>query len=582
MLKQVVLSKKLTELRSKLETLTNKAADIETRRAAMAQREADLEVAVNEISETSTEEERAAVDEATTQFEADQQALNEEANQNAAAQETLTQQIADTERELEELNNKARNAQKPAASQVNNTNTQRKDEINMSKRTFFGMNREQRDAFLAREDVKGFLANVVAIAQQKRDVTGAGLTVPDVMLEVIRENITDYSKLLSKINVKSVDGHARENIVGSIPEAVWMEMIASFNEMDFALHNVEVDGYAVGGFIPVPNSLLDDSHYPSLAAEVMTMIAQAIGLALDKAIIYGTGVKMPLGIVPRLAQTAQPADYPKTARPWKDLHTSNILTIRGGTTGAYTKLDGIELYKGVAAACGAAINKYSNGEKFWVMSERTWNQFVIAAMTINAAGAIVSGANKTMPVIGGEVITLDFMPDGEFVFGYGGLYLLAERAGVILNKSEHVRFLQRQTVFTGEARYDGTPVIPEAFIAVSINAADVTTFLPFAEDKENEHADLATLEIGSVAIIPSFSPVITNYTAYVPNATATAKVNSTAKGGEKATIVQKNGTADVAQGANATLAVGDNVLTITVTNGNYSKVYTVTINRAAK
>lgn len=582
MLKQVVLTKRLQDLRTKLAALMDKATDIETRRAAMKQREAELEAAVNEITETSTEEERTAVDEATAQFEADQQALEGEATQNTTEQATLNQQIADTERELEELNSKGRAAAQPTATPAANPTNQREDGFTMKKRTFFGMNHEQRDAFLARDDVKGFLANIVSIAQQKRDVTGAGLSVPEVMLEVIRENIDDYSKLLSHVNLKPVDGSARENIVGSIPEAIWMEMIANFNEMNFALYNVEVDGFAVGGFIPVANSLLADSRYPALASEVMTMIAAAIGMALDKAIIYGTGVKMPLGIVTRLAQTTKPDNYPATARPWKDLHSSNIFTIRGGTAGAYTVLDGIQLYKGVATACGAAINRFTKGGKFWVMNERTWNTFVVAAMSINAAGAIVTGANMTMPVIGGEVILLDFMPDGEFVFGYDGLYLLAERAGMTLNKSEHVRFLQRQTVFAGEARYDGQPVIAEGFIAASINTQDVTTALSFAEDVENEKADLATLTVGSAAIIPSFSPVVTNYVAYVPNATATAKLNSTAaKAADGATVVQKNGTATVAQGGNASLAVGDNVITITVTNGTASKVYTITINRAS-
>ena len=38
-----------------------------------------------------------------------------------------------------------------------------------------------------------------------------------------------------------------------------------------------------------------------LAGEIIDALGRAIGLALDKAILYGTGTRMPLGIVTRLA-----------------------------------------------------------------------------------------------------------------------------------------------------------------------------------------------------------------------------------------------------------------------------------------
>ena len=67
-------------------------------------------------------------------------------------------------------------------------------------------------------------------------------------------------------------------------------------------------------------------------------LSQAIGYSVDKAILYGRNSastqKMPLGIVTRLAQTSEPASYPATARPWADLHTSNIISISSGVTGA--------------------------------------------------------------------------------------------------------------------------------------------------------------------------------------------------------------------------------------------------------
>ena len=53
------------------------------------------------------------------------------------------------------------------------------------------------------------------------------------------------------------------------------------------------------------NAILEDNDV-NLAQEFINSIGIAIAKALDKAIVYGKGVKMPMGIVTRLAQTEKP------------------------------------------------------------------------------------------------------------------------------------------------------------------------------------------------------------------------------------------------------------------------------------
>ena len=106
-------------------------------------------------------------------------------------------------------------------------------------------------------------------------------------------------------------------------------------------------------------------------------------------------------------------------------------------------------------------------------------------MAIDANGAIVSGVNGTMPVVGGIIEVLDFVPDNVVIGGFFDLYLLAERAAAKFATSEHVRFLQDQTVLKGTARYDGTPVIAEGFVAIGINGATPTAAMAFAPDAAN-------------------------------------------------------------------------------------------------
>lgn len=347
------------------------------------------------------------------------------------------------------------------------------------KRGFFqGINRGEVESFINREDVKDFLTRVRSMIGEKRAVTGAELTIPDVMLDLLRDNLYRYSKLITKVRVKTVGGKARQNITGAVPEGVWTEAIGKLNELALAFNQVEVDGYKVGGFIPIPNAILEDSDL-NLANEILDALGQAIGLGVDKAILYGTGTKMPLGIATRLAQTLQPTDWGANAPAWTNLSTTNLLKF--DPTGMTPE----EFFATLILNLGVAKPNYSIGGTFWAMNRKTRMTLLSKAITFNAAGAIVAGMNGTMPVEGGDIVELPFIPDNDIIGGYGELYLLAERAGAQLAASEHVRFIEDQTVFKGTARYDGMPVFGEGFIIVNIADIAPTTAVTFAPDVAN-------------------------------------------------------------------------------------------------
>lgn len=352
---------------------------------------------------------------------------------------------------------------------------------------FRKMSAQERADFISREDVKQYLADVRTSIREKRAVNNVGLTIPQVMLGLLRQNIEGYSKLYKHVTVRSVSGEGRMLVEGAIPEAVWTECCANINELTIGFNDVTLDCYKVAGYFKVCNANLEDSDI-DLAGELLDAIGQAIGLALDKAILYGKNTdansKMPTGIVSRLVQQSQPAGYPATSRAWVDLHTSNVKTIANTNTG-------IALFQQLLLAAGAAKGKYARNRKTWCMNETTRTFIAAQGMTINAEGVLVSAANGTMPVIGGAVEILDFIPDYVIIGGYFEDYLLAERKGEQFATSEHVRFLQDETVMKGTARYDGMPVIAEAFVAIGINGTTPNSTMTFAEDEANSVQSIA-------------------------------------------------------------------------------------------
>lgn len=458
-LKAIMLRKKLNDAQKALEALRAKDAEFE-------KREAELE---KSIDETTTQEERDAVDGEIEKFETEKKAHEEAKEKLEAEVRELEQSLADEEA-AQDTNTPAEN---PAQ-----VEEKREEKKIMSKRAaMFGKTQQERDMFFARDDVKAYLDEVRSAMREKRALSNVGLTIPEVFLGILRENLERYSKLYKHVNVRPLSGDGRLVIQGTVPEAVWTECCANLNELDLAFNDVEVGCNKLGGYFAICNAVLEDSNV-DLAAELMTALGQAIGLALDKAILYGTGNHMPLGIVTRLAQTSEPAGYPATARPWVDLHTSNIKTIANSVLGT-------ALYQAFMINSAAAKGKYSRGEKVWVMNELTYNWMVSQSMSIDASGAIVAGVNGRMPVVGGIIEVLDFVPNYVIVGGYFDLYLLAERSGQKFAQSEHVRFLNDQTVFKGTARYDGQAAIAEAFVAIGVNGATPDATMSFAGDTAN-------------------------------------------------------------------------------------------------
>lgn len=462
-LRQLLIGRKISEARSALEELNKEKKGLEERRAEMNRREEELTEALGEMTEETTQEEREAYDQAAKEWQDADAALEEEEGKNSEAVQGLERQIEDLETELKALNERAR---QQAAGKGEGKKDERKEEKIMNIRKFFGMSMQERDAFFAREDVKTFLGHVRTAIREKRAISGTDAIIPTVVMDLVREKVGEYSKLLKHVNLQRVSGDARIPIMGIVPDAVWTEMCANLNEIALSFGVVTMDGYKVGAYVAVCNAVLEDNDV-ELAGKVIEALGKAMGRAIDKAILYGTGTKMPTGIL--------------TALLAGEYAAANVIAITGK--------EGIELFKAIVEAVGETSNEYATGGMFFAMNEKTKTKLMTNAMNFSAAGAIVTGQGGEMPIVGGKIETLGFIPDDVIIGGYGELYAMLERAGMAFARSEHVRFIQDQTVFKGTARYDGRPVIEKGFVAIGIGgtkpAADAVTF---AEDKANAGA----------------------------------------------------------------------------------------------
>lgn len=419
-LKALITKRNLDLKRKQLEGLRAKDADFE-------KREQELETAINEAE---SEEDQNAVEDEVSKFDA-------EKADHEAEKSKLTGEIEQLEADLKET--------EESAPTVTEDNKKRSDN-KLSRDYFAGMTQEDR-VYLGRADVRAryaeslkieevrtFYENVRDAVMSKRALTETDLTIPDDVYNRVQILVGDYGVLYSEVDVVSLNGTARIVLDGANPEAIWVEMCDPVQELASSFTAVEIDGYKVGGFIPVCNAIIEDSMI-SLAMYVERKLAIAIAKSLDKAILSGTGAtgKQPMGIIPNLA-------------------TANSVTLADNVTGGIF---------GSMFSNLALIDTGENdvGEIVAVMKRSTYYNSIAPRLVIANSGGTYTLPNINAPSFAGlRTVFSQYMPDGQALVGDFKKYVLGERAGVKLATSIDVRFIEDQTVFKGTARYDGKPV----------------------------------------------------------------------------------------------------------------------------
>ena len=493
-LRVLVLNSEITALRAQLTPL-------EQTRDGFAAREEQLRQALSEITETSTHAERSALPAAVDAFENERSA-------NAAEIARIQGEIDTRSAEIARL--EAEQTPPPASNPaVSNSDTRNNDHHersfvpmnNTTERRWFGLTYAERDALIAKDTTRDFLQRFRALREQQNSATGAELGIPTEFMQILRDLTYQNSKLWPYVHSESIRGHSRQNIVGTGAEAVWTEMLANINEISLDFTQLEMDGYMLAGYMAISNAVLQDDADLQLLTSILNAMGEANARALDKAIVYGTGKKMPVGFVTRLAAETTPTWWNNDQGEFTDLHTSHILKLDIDST------SGAAFFGTLVEALGIADPKYSDGRVFWVMNRKTHIRLMAKALAFNAAAAITAGINNTFPIVGGDIVELEFMADNDIAGGFGSLMRMAEREGLSIASSDIPLFLRNMTVYRSIGRYDGKPARGEAFVMVNFHNTAPTTRISFAPDYAN--SQIGTLIVTTAAGSANGKSVVT-------------------------------------------------------------------------
>lgn len=422
MLKKLKLEKELRMQRTLLE-------GIEQQEAAFKSREQELETA---LAEAETEEDMNTVSESinTLEKEVEEAGLEDKKSTVNAEIERIETELAD----LEERAAKTKERKETAGGE-NKMPKVRNAHIRELLKT---------GEYYERADVKAFYEKV----KELRGVTGAELTIPEIVINRIMDIVGDYSTMYNLVDKTKVKGKGRILLDSDTEPATWIEQTGVIQNGDVGtIVNVEFDGYKVGKIVFVDNSLLEDSIV-NLDDYVVKKIARAIAKAIDKSVLHGTGAagKELTGIIPNLTE-----EHKVTVTADENMlkNTVKVLALID---------DGED----------------SVGEIVAVMKRSTYyDKLAPFSINVDSEGNVVGKLpNLKKPDFLGLRIEFDnFMEADQILFGDYEKYTLVEREDITIDNSIHVKFAEDQTAFRGKGRFDGKPTRKDAFVLVTLHAA---------------------------------------------------------------------------------------------------------------
>ncbi|MCC8063684.1 MAG: phage major capsid protein [Clostridiales bacterium] len=280
--------------------------------------------------------------------------------------------------------------------------------------------------------------------------------MPHTIIEDVFRNLTQEHPLLSKIKTQNVgyltkwilNAHTAQTAAwGAITGAVEKEITSSLKVVDVKQNKLSCFVILEQGMADLGPTFLD--------SYIRATMTEAMALALETAIVTGTGVSMPIGM--------------------------DRITTTGSTTEGYTQKTAVAVTDFTPASYGALLAAFAKDEdgkqrKFnkvtLICNQSDYLTKIMPATTVlNSAGAYV---NNLFP-FPTEVIISDAVAEGKAVLGLLEEYILfigqAARNNVIQYTDDY-KFLEDQRVFKVVHYADGRAYDNTSFQLLDISALD--------------------------------------------------------------------------------------------------------------
>ncbi|MGQ8823183.1 phage major capsid protein [Bacillus sp. NA_146.1] len=295
------------------------------------------------------------------------------------------------------------------------------------------------------KDEQSYYNEVIA----NKGFAGTETLVPATVFERVFEYLRVNHALLNHIQFVNTTGVTQWVVKkGYVQSAWWGKLCEEIKELlDDGFEVIATNLYKLSAYVPICNAMLDLGPI-WLDRYVREILAESMVIALEEAIVNGTGKDQPIGMMKDLKAAVTNGVYSdKTATPLTDLTPTSL----GKEVMAPLTNDG-------RRAVGNAL--------MIVNPLDYWEKIFPATTFLTQNGAYVSGV---LP-IPATVIQSLAVPKGKMVAGIASDYFMGVGSTQKMESSKEYRFLEDETVYLSKQYANGRPKDNDSFLVFDISA----------------------------------------------------------------------------------------------------------------
>ena len=283
--------------------------------------------------------------------------------------------------------------------------------------------------------------------------------VPATIFERVFEDLEQSHDLLSKIQFVNVTGVAEFITSRGVNPAWWGKLCEEIKQvLDNGFDVINMHQFKLSGYIPVCKAMLDLG--PTwLDKYVRTVLVESLKIALEQAIVDGTGQDQPIGMMRSIKNVENGVHTPKVAVDLADFSPKTL----GGLMGQFSELhiEGVDTpyYRNIKPE---DILMVVNPTDYWTT--------IYPAITTQ----IMDGSYRTGLPLPFSIITSVAVPLGKSVVGVGRDYFMGIGSTLKMETSDEYKFIEDQRIYLAKQYANGQPKADDSFVVFNLPKDAVT------------------------------------------------------------------------------------------------------------
>lgn len=304
--------------------------------------------------------------------------------------------------------------------------------------------------------------------------SGVEVLVPKTVFERVFEDLVQSHPLLSEIEFVNTTATTEWVYSKGVNPAWWGKLCEEIKELlDNGFETVQTSLYKLSAFIPVCKAMLVLGP-EWLDRYVRTVLVESMYIALEQAIVAGTGKDQPIGMIKDL-DTVKNGIY-------EDKKASKLKNLSPETFGkeVMLPLTQVVLKKDGNGKVTSESKRIVDPSKviMVVSPDDYWGKIYPATTYLNQQGTYVKDI-LPLPV---KVIQSIAMPTGNMSVGLAKDYFMGVGSQQKVEASDEYRFVEDQRTYLAKQYANGRPKNNESFLYFDIS--DLETQLPLSVNSE--------------------------------------------------------------------------------------------------